>query len=100
MYLGFLPKEYFSKGDGIVKGEHKKNPESDPQLSLAGLTEVPVFQGTLTLFWGKVRSEGEICVLESMDEVRFRVPFTHSHCQVTLDARFKEMKRVFKKKHA
>ena len=34
-----------------------------------------------------------------MDEVRFRVPFTQSHWQVTLDARFKEMKRVFKKKH-
>ena len=45
MYLGFLPEEYFSKGDGIVKGEHKNNPASDPPLSLAGLTEVPAFSG-------------------------------------------------------
>lgn len=98
MNLGFLPEEYFSKGDGIVKGEHKKNPESDPQLSLAGLTEVPALSGTLTLFWRKVGSEGET-VGRLMDEVRFRVPFTQSHWQVTLDARFKEMKRLFKKNH-
>ena len=40
MYLGFLPEEYFSKGDAVVKGEHKNNPASDPPLSLAGLSLV------------------------------------------------------------
>ena len=54
MYLGFLPEEYFSRGDGKVKGEHKKNPASEPQLSLAGLTEVvPALPGYPNLTLGK-----------------------------------------------
>lgn len=53
MYLGFLPEEYFSKGDAIVKGEHKNNPASDPPLSLAGLTEVPALSGHPNIILGK-----------------------------------------------